>query len=95
VIALAQLSRRVEERPNKRPQLSDLRESGSIEQDADEIVFIYRDELYKADSADKGFAEVKVAKQRNGPTGMVKLAFLEEYMRFQDKAPGFEEPLPF
>lgn len=95
VIALAQLSRRVEERPNKRPQLSDLRESGSIEQDADEVVFIYRDELYKADSPDKGFAEVKVAKQRNGPTGMVKLAFLEEYMRFQDKALGYEEPLPF
>ena len=95
VISLAQLSRKVEERPNKRPQLSDLRESGSIEQDADEIIFIYRDEIYRQDSPDKGYAELNVAKQRNGPTGLVKLAFLAEYMRFQKRAAGFEEPLPF
>jgi replicative DNA helicase len=86
VLAIAQLSRAVEARHDKRPLLSDLRDSGAIEQDADMVMFLYRDEYYNSDSDDKGIAEVIVGKHRNGPTGKVQLAWMEQYTKFASLA---------
>lgn len=84
IVALSQLNRNLEQRPNKRPLLSDLYHSGTIEEDADLIVFVYRDEIYNPESSDKGIAELIIAKQRNGRLGTVRLNFLRQYSRFEN-----------
>jgi replicative DNA helicase len=90
IVLLSQLNRGLEQRPNKRPMMADVRDSGAIEQDADGMYFVYRDEVYDPDSPDKGFAEIIIAKQRNGPLGTAKLAFNGPCTRFENPVFGFE-----
>jgi replicative DNA helicase len=93
IIAVSQLNRSLEKREDKKPQLSDLRESGAIEQDADMIVFVHREEMYSKQEADRGKAELIIGKHRHGPTGEVPLTFIREYTRFENYAEDMEEPL--
>jgi len=88
VVALSQLSRAVEQRADKQPQLSDLRESGAIEQDADVVIFLYRQWLYTQDDEDEGKAKIIVAKQRNGPTGVLDASFISKYARYENLSPS-------
>ena len=90
IILLSQLNRDVESRQDKRPNISDLRESGALEQDADIILLLYRDDYYNEDSKEKGLAEVNIAKNRSGSTGTIKLAFLNKYTRFENLAFEFD-----